>query len=159
MIKNTICGTILLTVVWIILREDLSVLTVTTGAFISCGCILLCRRFLPAPETPGVNYFRLAVYMLYLLAQVYIAGIATIRIILSGARAEIIEVQTKITDGFLRTLLVNSITLVPGSVSLDITDDRITALWLVHKNKNPRGKSPEDFIKNNLERMLIKAQK
>ena len=159
-VKNTVYGTIILTAVWIILREDYAVTTVVSGVLISLACIFLSRRLLPGGGALRVNYFRLSVYLLYLIGQVYIAGIATIKIILTGARAEIVEFNTIITDKFLRTVLVNSITLVPGSVSLDITDDKITVLWLMNKKPNAGKKAdPEYFIRNKLEKMLIKAQK
>ena len=83
-----------------------------------------------------------------------------IKIILTDARVEVVNVQTNITNPFLRTLLVNSITLVPGSVSLDLNENTITVLWLMQKSAPPgETEKADELLKSKLEGMLIKAQK
>jgi multisubunit Na+/H+ antiporter MnhE subunit len=91
---------------------------------------------------------------------VYIAGFLALRVVLTGAHVEIVEVKTEITNKFLRTILVNSITLVPGSVSLDLQDDAITVLWLQKKTEGSSNiENAGELIKGKLERMLRKMQK
>ena len=160
MSKNSVYATLLLALVWIILRESFSVSTVVTGFAISTGCLFLCHRLLPLPSTAHFNPIRLVIYLFYLLGQVYIAGLSAIRIILTDAHVEIVRVRTRISDKFLRTVLVNSITLVPGSVSLDLQEDEITVLWLLKKGSTAQEiDNADELIKGKLERMLLKAQK
>ena len=159
MVKNVLYSTILLTVVWIILREDYTIITVTSGLFISAFCVYFCYRFLPMQGMPEINFFGLLVYLVYLLTQVYLSGISVIKIILTEASVEIVQVKTQITDKFLRAILVNSITLVPGSISLDLQEDTITVLWLKKKTIEKYIENPDEQIKGKLERMLLKTQK
>jgi len=91
---------------------------------------------------------------------VYLSGFNAIKLIITGADAGTIEVKTQLSSGFLRTLLANSITLTPGTVSLDLNNDTITVLLLTGKTN--AGKDTEDTaasIKGTLEKMLLKVQK
>ena len=149
-----------MTAIWIILTESFTVRTVATGFIISIGCVFFCNRFLPSPKTESINLFRLVLYIVYLFKQLYRAGLACIVIILTNAHVEIVEIKTQITNKFLRIILVNSITLVPGSISLDLNDDTITVLWLKKKTAETTEKEDAgEILKGKLERMLIKAQK
>jgi len=99
-------------------------------------------------------------YLFYLIGQIYIGGISAIKIILFGAHVEIVKIQTHIRNKVLRTILVNSITLVPGSVSLDLSEDVITVLWLKRKTSGaPDIDNADEILKDKLEGMLLKAQK
>ena len=77
--------------------------------------------------------------------------------ILFGAKAEIIEVNTKIEDEALRVILSDSITLTPGSIMLDLTDDKIIVLWL--RGRNNKIENAEAFVKGALEEKLLKTTK
>jgi multicomponent Na+:H+ antiporter subunit E len=160
MSRNSIIMIVVLTVVWIILRESLTVVTAVVGLAISTGCVILSRRVIPLARTERIKPLWLFIYLFYLLGQIFLGGIATIRIILFGAHVEIVKFKTQLRGKFLRTLLVNSITLVPGSVSLDLVDDTITVLWLMRKTKEPPDvENAGELLKGKLERMLIRAEK
>ena len=160
MSRNSIYLIILLTVVWIILRESLTVVTAVVGLVLSALCVLLSRRFIPLEKTESVKPLRLIIYLFYLFGQIYAGGMATIRIILFGSHVEIVEIDTKIRNRVLRAILVNSITLVPGSVSLALEDDTITVLWLTRKDVSQSEiENADELLKGKLERMLLKAQK
>jgi multicomponent Na+:H+ antiporter subunit E len=155
--KSTVFGVTLLTVIWIVLRENLSVQTALTGLLASAACIYFCHRFLPLPKTSDIRLIRLLVYFLFLIGQVYIAGISVIRILLTGSGVRVVDVKTGITNPLLRTILVNSITLIPGSVSLELEDCTITVLWLVKREQDHTDKATE-LLLHKLERMLRKAE-
>jgi len=157
--KSSIYVIAVLTLVWVILHEHFAVSTIAAGIFISTGCVYFCNRFLPIPESLNINPARFVVYLLYLIAQVYLAGIYAIKIIVTGAGAEIITVKTRISGLFLRSILANSITLVPGSVSLELKDNTITALWLTKTNADPEyAKNTAESAISKLETMLLKVQ-
>jgi multicomponent Na+:H+ antiporter subunit E len=160
MSKNSVYMIILLTAIWIILRESLTVVTAAVGLALSACCVLISRRVVPVSRTEPFKPFRLGIYILYLLLQVFVGGISVIRIILFGAQVEIVEIKTGLKSKFLRTILVNSITLVPGSVSLDLRENVITVLWLKKKTKGPpKTEDADELLKGKLERMLVKAQR
>ena len=158
--KNSIYLTILLTLAWVILNEKLSVSTVLTGVVISSGCIYFCRKYLPFSEITGVKFLRLALYPVYLIGQIYLAGFNAIKLILAGSKVDIVEVKTGIKNEFLRVILANSITLTPGTVSLELKDETIAVLWLRDKNSGQEDiDNAGELIKGSMERMLLKAQK
>ena len=151
---------LVLTAVWIILRENFSAITLAIGFVVSLCCVWFFYRFFPALKTENLSLIRLFVYFLYLIPHIYIGGIGVIGIILSGAQVEIVEIKTQLQSRFLRTLLVNSITLAPGSVALDLREEGITLLWLMKKSENPPETDKiEELLKGRLERMLLKIQK
>jgi len=158
--KNSIFLIILLTAIWIILRETLTIMTVVTGVVVGGCCVFLARRIIPLEKTERVSIFRLVIYLFFLLGQIYVGGIATIRLILFGANVEIVKIKTKIRTSLLQTVLVNSITLVPGSIALDLSKNVITVLWLTKKSEEPPDPGRADAVlKDKLERMLLKAQR
>ena len=146
--------------IWIILRESFSIITVVSGLFVGACCVLFSRRAIPLYKTESIKPLRLMLYLFYLIGQIYIGGISAIKIILFGAHVEIVKIQTHIRNKVLRTILVNSITLVPGSVSLDLSEDVITVLWLKRKTSGaPDIDNADEILKDKLEGMLLKAQK
>jgi len=158
--KNSIYLIILLTVIWVILCEELSVPTVAAGIVISAGCTYFYQKYLPLSKITGVDFLRLAIYPFYLVGQIYIAGFHAIKLILTEAKVDIVEVKTKITNDLLRVVLANSITLTPGTVSLEQKDETITVLWLREKTGGSGDlANADELIKGKLENKLLKAQK
>jgi len=158
--KNSFYAVILLAAVWVILRESFTVLTVAGGIAAGFGCVYFCSKFFPPSKSSAIDPFKFAGYLLFLIGQIYVAGIFAIKLILTDAQVEVVEMKTEVTDFFLRTVLVNSITLVPGSVALDLSGDTITVLWLKKKTDDPEYLSRADeMIKGKLERRLLKIQK
>jgi multicomponent Na+:H+ antiporter subunit E len=158
-VRNTVFALALLTLVWSVLREDFTLPTVFTGLAIGGACIWFCHKFIPLPKTSGIRYSRLVIYYFYLIFQVYLAGIGVIRLLITGAGVDIVRVNTRIGNVLLRTILVNSITLIPGSVSLELEGDLITVLWLTKRGAPPpSGLPPEQKLLVKLERVLGKAE-
>ena len=155
--RNLIYAVILLTIVWVILRENAALSSIAAGALISLGCVLACRKLIPLHRTPKINIFRFMIYLLFLLSQVYVAGFHAIKLIVTDAHVEIVEVKTGISGLFLKTILVNSVTLVPGSIALGLNDDNVTILWL--KQKEEPLENAQEILLGKLERMLIKCRK
>ena len=53
---------------------------------------------------------------------------------------KIVKVPTDLKSDFLKLVLANSITLTPGTLSLDVEDDGVLVHWV-----NAQGDSPEDY--------------
>ena len=158
--RNSFFALILLTAIWVILREDFTVVLVAIGVAVSAVCLLLCRKLIPSPGTTSIKPLRLLVYFFYLIGQIYVAAFSAIRLITTGAHTEVVQIKTRAKSTLFRTLLSNSITLVPGSVTLDLEDDTITVLWLVEEKPDGwRTINAEELILGKLERILMKAEK
>ena len=148
------------TIVWIILTESLSPLLILAGFVVSVGCVYFCSKMLPLEKISNVNYWRLFVYVFYLIGQLYLAGMSAIKLIIIGAKVDIVEINTSIDNDLLRVFLANSITLTPGTLTLELFDDSLTVLWLREKASGYEDYGDADeIIKGGLERMLKKAQK
>ena len=145
--------------VWILLREELTRTTVATGLIFAAAVHFFCCRALPAQDLSSVRFSKLVTYPFFLIGQVYVAGFHVIKLIFTGADAEIIQVKTNIESEALRVILVDSVTLTPGSVLIKLEGDTFTLLWLKAKGSNPSTEERDESIKGQLERKLIKAQK
>jgi len=147
-----------------ILSEGFSIITLAVGMAVGAVCYFARKKFIPLEPVRHVKFLRLILYLFYLIGQIYLAGFNAIKLVLFGSRVEIVKIKTKITNDLLRVTLANSITLTPGTISLDLTGDNITVLWL-RENKelsvdaNPADSNPGDLIKGNLEKKLIKAER
>jgi len=147
-----------LTAIWIVLRESLSIFDVVLGVAVSLACIFFARRFLPTDEVDNVRLYKLLLYPLWLLGQIYMSGFFVIKMILFGARADFIHVDTKLKSNITRVIMGNSITLVPGSITLDHNDHKFTVVMMRGKNApKPKGDMGEQ-VKGKFEAKLIKAE-
>jgi len=158
--RNVIYLIVAFTIIWLILREELTFGSALTGLVISSICVIICRKFLPLQSISGVNYFRFFKYVIYLFGQMYVGAILAIRLVLKGAKADVVEIKTDIDNDFLRVMLANSITLVPGSVTLEVKGDRFTILLLHEKTWGLLELADaSDKVKGGLEGKLLRAQK
>ena len=157
--RHLIYDVIVLTIVWIILREYFSIFTLVVGIGVSIGCIWFYHKYIPLKEILKANYIKLFVYFLYLLGQVYYAGFFVIKVILTGGKVDIVNVKTKLADETLRVMLADSITLTPGSILLDLKGDTLTLLWLREKSDHRDMSVADDILKGRLEDQLLKVQK
>ena len=146
--------------VWIVLREEFTAFSIITGLFISIAAIAYSNKFLPLNKIKNVNFLSLIPYVFYLFGQIYLSGFYVIKIIVMGkARADIVATRTKITNPSLRVMLADSITLTPGSILLDLSDDNITVVLLMDKDKVMEEADLDKKIKGRLEEKLLIAEK
>lgn len=149
-----------LTCVWILLREDFSNVTILSGLVFGIATMLFCKKALPLGKVDNVRFSKLAMYPLFLLGQVYMAGFHVIKLIFTGANAEIVQVKTNIKNETLRIILVDSVTLTPGSVLIKLEGSEFTLLWLTGKGDDVLTPEERDnAIKGKLEKWLIRAEK
>ena len=155
--KNAVLMVAGLSVIWLILLEGFTILNLATGIVISAISVYICHILLPLPKIAhNINLFRFVLYPFYLVGQVYLSAFNAVKLVFTGADVDIIEVQTKIANPFLRTILANSITLTPGSVSLELKDNQITMLWLKGKKESHQdAEKAAGLIKRKLEKKLI----
>jgi multisubunit Na+/H+ antiporter MnhE subunit len=158
--KHTFYVILTLGVVWIILMENISWRTIGTGLLVVIVVMHLERKFLPYEEIRDVNFFKLATYPFFLIGQIYVSGWEVIKMMLTGCRIDVVNVKTPLKSDTLRFILGDSITLIPGSVLLEIEEDRLTVLWIV-PSKTPKlnEEETEEMMKGKLERRLGSAQR
>jgi len=148
-----------LTVIWIVLRENISVLDIVVGIVAGTACLLFAQRFLPSEEVDNVKFHKIITYPFWLLGQIYLSGFFVIRMIIFGARADFVPISTKLNSNIMRVILGNSITLVPGSITLDQKKNKYTVVLMRDKDASDPEGDMSDIVKGKLEAKLIKAEK
>lgn len=157
--RHTVFSVVALTLVWMILTEDVSVAGVLTGIFVSIVALFFILKFLPFKEISNINFYKLATFPFYLIGQIYVAGFQIIRVIVRGPKVDIVTIKTKIEAEALKVILVDSITLMPGSILLNLSGNNITLLWIREKNTKLDISEVEAYIEEKLERRLLRAQR
>ena len=157
--KSHIYKVVILTFMWIMFREQFSPRTLAVGTVLGAGCVYFYYKYLPLNRPDNISFFRAAIYLFYLLGQIYLSGFYVIKLIFKGAKADVVNVKTKLESEAMKIMLADSITLTPGTITLGLNDDgSLDVLWLREKDDN-RDTDIDDIIKGNLERHLIKVQK
>lgn len=122
--------TLVLWAVWLLLVNELSTGQVLLGALLAWVLPLGTRFFWPAVprvSSPG----RLLAFMVVVIQDIVIANITVARLILGpGARMRpaFVELPLDLETEFAITVLANTISLTPGTVSADVSEDRRTLL-------------------------------
>ncbi|ABR47353.1 cation antiporter [Alkaliphilus metalliredigens QYMF] len=142
--------------IWVILSEDLSIKSILLGCILGLGSIFSTEQFLIQEEHKvhwRLNPILLVKYLFYLIIQVYTAGFITIGKIISGKiNPDIVEISTELEDDLLICVLANSITLTPGTITVDKEGQNLKVLWLdcITKDCDKVG----DIIKGGFEKIL-----
>ena len=158
--RNMIFKIMLLTLAWVILTESFSIYSLAAGIAISIISVYIFDRFLPLPKIDNFSPLRFTVYLFYLFGNVYVSAIKTIILIFKDADYDTVTLKTRISNRFLKTMLANSITLTPGTISLDLKDDAISILFLFDRSKGQElSREAVEKTKLSLERILIKAER
>lgn len=151
---------IAMALVWITLTETLDWSALAIGLLVGAFCIYFSDMFLPKIEGGRVKFTKLLLYPFYIIGQVYLAGFVMIKYIIKGADYQMVPVKTTLKAEALRVMLMDSMTFVPGSVSVDLNDDIITSLWIFDKGTDLKKLGPEkvsELAKGGLEKQLAKA--
>ncbi|MBQ6060654.1 MAG: Na+/H+ antiporter subunit E [Clostridia bacterium] len=119
---------------WMLLEGRWTVETVLTGIVLSALIWLFCWKFLDYSLRREWAFIRriprALVYLAWLIGQVFIAGFRTMSRIWSGREVHphLISFRTALRTDPGKVLLSQSITLTPGTLTVDQRDDR----FLVH---------------------------
>lgn len=138
--KCRIVTAILLMLLWFVMSGRTEPKFIILGAVSSAAVAFICLKTLTAKGQTSdreyylleVNIFRLALYFLWLLWQivvsaVYTAGVSLFRT--SELDPQIVWFRADYDNPAARAMLANSITLTPGTITVDIDKD---GLYSVH---------------------------
>jgi multicomponent Na+:H+ antiporter subunit E len=112
--------------VWVVLLGQFTLANILFGLVVGYGLMFLFRNTL----VPDTSYFRkvsqAVTFVLYFLWELMISNLRVAKEVLTPGlqmKPGIVAVPLDVTTGFEITLLANLITLTPGTLSLDISDD------------------------------------
>ena len=150
---------ILLTIIWIVLFEYFTPFIFASGLLIAVLVVLFTDRFLLKgnyEHSYVIGFGTLIRYSIRLIVEIYLAGVAVIPTIIKGdADVEIVRVETKLRDELLIDILANSITLTPGTVSVDKIGKQLLILNL---NAQAPDEDRRELIPLRLEKILIEYE-
>ena len=126
---------IILTGIWLILNEKLDIQAVVLGIAISILCIWLSGLLLRFDYTEAFSLSPISTlkYAIILVKEVYVAGIkATVNILRGDIAPCIVQItmDPRIKHPFLRSIVANSITLTPGTITIEQSGGELTVLCL-----------------------------
>lgn len=121
---------LVLTLIWLLLVNALTLGHVLLGAFLGWGIALLARRFLV--QVPEVRKpLRFFLFILRVLGDIVVANLHVARLVLGPRhklRPAFVEVPMEIEDEFILSVLTSVVSLTPGTVSAALSQDHRTLL-------------------------------
>ncbi|HEY9120654.1 MAG TPA: Na+/H+ antiporter subunit E [Marinobacter sp.] len=122
---------VLLFVVWQFLSDGVSGGSAVMGLILAWLIPQLSRGFWPDPPT-FTRPWKLPAYLVLVLYDIVVASTSVARLILSGRqpRPMLVPYPLELTHPLAISMLASTISLTPGTVSADISDDR--KLLLIH---------------------------
>lgn len=134
-VNQTIATVAVICLFWLGLTESFTRREAALGMLVAIASLLFTNTVILG----GKNYvtqFNLPlttalIYAGYLLYQIYATGLSATKRVLTGhTRVYIVEIDTTLDNDFLVSLLANSITLTPGTVTLDREGSKLLIIWL-----------------------------
>lgn len=147
--------TVLLAVVWVLLQNEFSAGMAVFGLIL--GIIITKGTAIWWPERPqGVRVSKMFVYSLIVLWDIIVANIQVAWIVLTKPNSQLrpawIVVPLDLRQPEAITILAGTITLTPGTVSADLSDEGNSLL--VHALHTEDPDAVRDEIKDRYERRL-----
>lgn len=146
--------TVLLTLVWMALINEISLSGLVFGALL--GTIIPLATAPYWPDRPRINPFHAAIYFFVVLWDIAVANVVVARIVVfmpnSQLRPAWISIPLELHSPEAITVLAGTITMTPGTVSADLADDG--SAILVHCLHAPDPDAVVAEIKRRYERRL-----
>jgi len=133
----------LLLVFWIILTFDVTVVNLIAGAVASLITVWLFHRHFVTGMgklLQPARYFWLVVYLFVFTWECLKANFDVAYRVLHPSmpiRPGIVKVKLGLKSDIARTILANSITMTPGTISVDLVDDVLYVHWIYVKSADP----------------------
>ncbi|WP_432402954.1 Na+/H+ antiporter subunit E [Wukongibacter sp. M2B1] len=149
----------ILLIFWMLFTFNFSYLNLIAGTAVCFIITRLSYAILYNKKRYSLKIPRIKVMIKYffnLMLEIYKSSFSyMIRIIKKDCEPFIVEVELKVKDPLVITIISNSITLTPGTLTVDINDNKLTVLAL--KNCDDREMVVRTEIKEKFEKIFIKA--
>lgn len=134
-LKGFVFFSVLLLGFWFLMSPNFGIVNIVVGVLCTCGIIYYWRTDLYQVEkSMGFSLKQLVLlikYMFHLAYNVILANISVAKIVLQRKMPlspGFILVKTKLNHDMTKLIYANSITLTPGTITINLNDDRL----LVH---------------------------
>lgn len=116
--------------IWLLLMNDLGLGHWLLGALLGCLIPLLTQLFWVRPPRL-YKPLKLCLFFLRILGDIVFANLQVAKLIIGSSsklRPAFVEVPLELEDDLALTMLASIVSLTPGTVSADLSDDRKTLL-------------------------------
>ncbi|MDA3909935.1 MAG: Na+/H+ antiporter subunit E [Bacteroidales bacterium] len=151
-LKSFIVSFIILMIVWLLLTSSFDLAYLITGAVVSAILsLLLCKRctiFKGMKLNPMALVYTI-IYLFVFIFELIKSNLDVARRVLSPSlpiNPGIVEVKTTLKSPMARMILTNSITLTPGTLTIDMVDDSIFIHWIDVKSTD-KTEATEKIVK------------
>jgi multicomponent Na+:H+ antiporter subunit E len=140
---NAILLYVLLFVTWLLLTFNLTVPNIVVGGAAALLVTVLFARYslkVKARVFQPHRYFWAIVYVFIFLWECIMANLdVAYRVLHPGLpiKPGIVKVKTNLVTDTGKALLANSITMTPGTITVDILDDSLYIHWIYVRSKDP----------------------
>jgi len=151
--KRVLFWSVLLFIMWLIFSNNLQIANIFVGLGVSFFIALLYTKLFPTEKFESINPYWLGVYILVLIKQLVLSNIQIASRVLRkdmNLSPAIVAVKTDLTSEWKKLLLANSITLTPGTLTLDVKEDMLyihVIEWRENSNKESITQEFERVIK------------
>ena len=138
--------TVLLFCMWMVLTSNFQMANILIGVVVSFSIALLYIKLFTHKAFEFISPLWLGVYLWILLKNLIISNLRITKRTLSKdmkLSPAIVAVKTNLESDWKKLLLANSITLTPGTLTLDIKDD----ILFIHVIEYHEGSSKESITK------------
>jgi multicomponent Na+:H+ antiporter subunit E len=134
---------ILSLVFWLLLTFRFTAANIITGSVVSLACSLIFTGYYLKNTIKFLQpkrYFWFVVYLFVFIWECIKANIDVAYRVLHPAmpiRPGIVKVKMNLSSDMARTFLANSITMTPGTISVDIIGDYLYIHWIYVRSEDP----------------------
>jgi len=134
---------ILSLIFWILLTFKITVPNIIVGSVASLICALFFGKFFITNVYKLLQprrYFWFVIYLIVFIWECIKANLDVAYRVLHPAmpiRPGIVKVKTTLKSDLAKMLLANSITMTPGTISVDIIDDCLYVHWIYIRSEDP----------------------
>lgn len=148
--------TLIMSLFWIILFEATSAVILISAPFIAVVSILLSEKYLLKESYYNLypfNVLRLIRFTFFLFFEIFKSGLSIIPSIITGkSNPTFVEIGTELDRNIDLIILSNSITLTPGTITVDLEGQRLIVLWMNPLSDNTT--KAGELIKGKLEKII-----
>lgn len=150
MTKTFIQNSLLLFILWFLLSGRMEPWFLGLGAFTSIAISWFHSRQ-PGPPNPAIPFLRFMVFIPWLFYRILLSNFHTMYVILHPKlpiNPKLISYHTQLRNPAAITLLANSVTLTPGTITAEVNTPELLVLAL---DEN----SADDLVSKRLEEKII----
>ncbi len=149
--------------IWLLFTFRLKTYSVIAGLAGSFAIALITYRvFIPAHEASRHSFLPrplfFLIFFMVLIFQLYASSFKMLKTMLrKDASPRIVHFRTRLRSDLARMILSNSITITPGTITLDLNDDHLTVHWYFCNTIHSKlaGETVKGQIENHIRRVWV----